>query len=331
MARLNRRKVLSALKVISGIGCAVAIFAVLGIDYFILHSHLAYFLFFLFLLIVSSIELCRIAGVKSRWAIFLAAVATGVISSSAPLSVDIARESMGIYQVGIVDYCLYDNFGTWALLVAALVLPSVFNSEMRSRTKLRDIVVPVFAAAYIGCFGAYLLRVIPYNGIFGNAISDQLRAEWRAASGPYPLLSWLEDLEMKSTHAILLWFICTAKANDILGYLLGSSIGKRQLNSVSPKKTVEGAVAGLIGGVLISLLVVYLFLSPYYLWKDAIVFGIIVSVAAQLGDLTESLIKRLCGVKDSGNFIPGSGGALDFIDCFLFAAPAAYYFLLFTT
>jgi phosphatidate cytidylyltransferase len=322
---------LSAVKVISGFACAVVIFAVLGIDYFLLHSHLAYFLFFLTLLVISSIELCRIAGVKSRWAIFLSMIATGVISSHAPLSVDIARESGRVCQVGIVYYYLYDNLGIWVLLVAGLVLPSLLTSQTRSRTRLRDILVPIFAAAYIGCLGAYLLRVIPYNGVFGNAISDRLRGQWRA-SGSYPstIGPFWADLEMKFSHAILLWFICTTKANDILGYLLGSSIGKRQLNSVSPKKTVEGAVAGLIGGILISLLIVSLFLADHFSWYHAILFGIIVGIAAQVGDLAESLIKRLCGVKDSGNLIPGSGGALDFIDCFLFAAPAAYYFLLIT-
>jgi len=280
---------LSALKVISGIACAVAIFAVLGIDYFVLHSHLAYFLFFLFFLIVSSIELCRIAGVKSRWAIILAAICTGDVASYNYLS-------SSLYSPGLLERIHYYH-PPLLLFIAILLMLPVISSRIRSRTNLRDITVSLFSVVYVGYFGSYLLAM--------------------------PMAT-LNDID-----AILLLFICTTKANDILGYLLGSSIGKRQLNSVSPKKTVEGSVAGLVGGILISLLVVSLFLSDHFSWYHAILFGIIVGVAAQAGDLAESLIKRLCGVKDSGNLIPGSGGALDFIDCFLFAAPVAYYFLLF--
>lgn len=291
---------------ISGFACAVAIFAVLGVDYFILHSHLAYFLFFLFLLIVSSIELCRIAGVKSRWIILLGTVFAGVLASLPVLSMTLLREvwPQGL-AVGILVFIYYFQAAflvmiAWLLL---LLLPPVLGSRIRSRTSLQDISVSVFAVTYIGCTGCYLLGVIPAISILnGDSFS----------------------------HSVLLWFICTTKANDILGYLIGSSIGKHPLNSVSPKKTVEGAVAGLTGGILISLLIVSLFLSNWLSWYSAVLFGIIVGVAAQMGDLAESLIKRLCGVKDSGNLIPGSGGALDFIDCFLFAAPAAYYFLLFT-
>jgi phosphatidate cytidylyltransferase len=292
MRRLNRRQFLSALKVISGIACAVAIFAVLGIDYFVLHSHLAYFLFFLFFLIVSSIELCRIAGVKSRWAIILAAICTGDVASYNYLS-------SSLYSPGLLERIHYYH-PPLLLFIAILLMLPVISSRIRSRITLQDLAVPLFAVVYVGGLGACLFYIPSTSKI-------------------------LSDF----SHATVLWFICTTKANDILGYLLGSSIGKRQLNSVSPKKTVEGSVAGLVGGILISLLVVSLFLSDHFSWYHAILFGIIVGVAAQAGDLAESLIKRLCGVKDSGNLIPGSGGALDFIDCFLFAAPVAYYFLLF--
>lgn len=285
----------------SGFACAAAIFAVLGIDYFVLHSHLAYFLFFLFLLIVSSIELCRIAGVKSRWILILVAIVTAHFASCPAISSYLAYfqySQLGALERIIFWYCCYSSFPLLALLALLLVVP-VLSARIRSRTTLNDITVPLLAVLYVGFLGSYLPLVARHT-VFSDF-----------------------------SHEILLWFICTTKANDILGYLLGSSLGKRQLNSVSPKKTVEGAIAGLTGGILISLLVVSLF-GGISSWYDAILFGIIVGVAAQFGDLAESFIKRLCGVKDSGNLIPGSGGALDFIDCFLFAAPAAYYFLLIT-
>jgi phosphatidate cytidylyltransferase len=300
---------LSAVKIVSGFACAVVIFAVLGIDYFLLHSHLAYFVFFLALLIMSSIELCRIAGVKSRWIVILTAIVIGYpalifVHFAVLLLLSEDSPPAGLWEQ------TYTNIPSSLIFIVALLVVPVISRTIRSRIRLTDIAVPLLAVMYVGVFGRYLF-LLPFTG---------KGLVYYISSHGYHYFS----------HAVLLWFICTTKANDILGYLLGSSIGKRQLNSVSPKKTVEGAVAGLIGGVLISLLVVYLFLSPHYLWKDAILFGIIVGVAAQFGDLAESFIKRLCGVKDSGNLIPGSGGALDFIDCFLFAAPAAYYFLLIT-
>ena len=115
-------------------------------------------------------------------------------------------------------------------------------------------------------------------------------------------------------------------------YLTGSLIGKHQLvPHISPKKTWEGffgALAFSIGGGcgLVALLPQKLALIGYH---HAIVLGLVLGLAAVIGDLAESLIKRSCGVKDSGRFLPGIGGALDLIDSILFTAPLLYFYMRF--
>lgn len=121
-------------------------------------------------------------------------------------------------------------------------------------------------------------------------------------------------------------------ASDIGAYFVGRAIGGRKLiPAVSPGKTVSGAVGGLLATVLVSwLLARYVLPGVAQLsltHAGAVVFGLVVSVAAQVGDLAESLIKREGGVKDSSRIIPGHGGILDRFDSLLFVLPVSYLVL----
>lgn len=110
---------------------------------------------------------------------------------------------------------------------------------------------------------------------------------------------------------------------DSTAYLSGRAFGRRKLAPrVSPGKTVEGAIGGLLGSLLMGSLVFVV--SGLGAWWWGAVVGAIVGVVGQVGDLSESLLKRQAGVKDSGTLIPGHGGMLDRIDALLFAFPAAY-------
>ncbi len=114
-------------------------------------------------------------------------------------------------------------------------------------------------------------------------------------------------------------------ACDSFAYFVGSQIGRRKLYpAVSPNKSVEGALGGLAGAVLAVMLVKYAFL-PVIGLVDGVLIGILLGVVGQLGDLFESLLKRACGVKDSGHIIPGHGGILDRLDSLLFAFPVIFY------
>lgn len=123
-----------------------------------------------------------------------------------------------------------------------------------------------------------------------------------------------------------LFVVLVSKSNDIGGYLVGSAVGGPKLAPrVSPGKTRAGSVGGLALGVLVAFL-----LAPWVgvrggaLWVGG--FAVAIGLANQLGDLSESLLKRYCGVKDSGGYVPTFGGALDMIDSLVFAAPVGYWF-----
>jgi phosphatidate cytidylyltransferase len=121
-------------------------------------------------------------------------------------------------------------------------------------------------------------------------------------------------------------------STDIGAYAFGRAFGRKKLiPAVSPGKTVEGAVGGLGLTIIVCLLYVRFILMPYaqlgLTIQGAVLFAIVVSVAAQIGDLAESLLKREAGVKDSSRIIPGHGGILDRFDSILFVMPIAFLLL----
>ena len=111
---------------------------------------------------------------------------------------------------------------------------------------------------------------------------------------------------------------------DIGCYYVGTKFGKHKLAPViSPNKTIEGSVGGGIFSVIGAVVIGYFFGLEWYL---ALIAGLLCTVFAQIGDLSESLIKRDAGVKDSGHSLPGHGGFLDRTDSFIFTIPMMYYF-----
>jgi phosphatidate cytidylyltransferase len=115
-------------------------------------------------------------------------------------------------------------------------------------------------------------------------------------------------------------------AGDTSAYYAGSYLGRYKLcPSVSPNKTIEGALGGLAANLGMGAILKSFFLakSP---WGLSILFFLVIGVAGQIGDLFESVIKRSANVKDSGGILPGHGGMLDRIDALLFAAPVTYFF-----
>jgi phosphatidate cytidylyltransferase len=145
----------------------------------------------------------------------------------------------------------------------------------------------------------------------------------------------------------LLYLLLVVWAGDIFAYFVGRSVGRHLMSPrISPKKTWEGAAASLAASLIVgSLLFTYALQISTFLLRLRLIerrdglFGlekpelwpiilltVVVNVAAQLGDLVESLIKRGAGVKDSGNILPGHGGMLDRIDALLFAAPVLWFY-----
>jgi phosphatidate cytidylyltransferase len=142
----------------------------------------------------------------------------------------------------------------------------------------------------------------------------------------------LFGLRIAPGGVLLIFPLVVTWASDIGAYFVGRAIGGRKLiPAVSPGKTVAGAVGGLVASMLVALLYARAVLVPvaslgFTLW-GALLFGGLISIAAQLGDLFESLIKREGGVKDSSRIIPGHGGILDRFDSLIFVLPVAYLLL----
>ena len=115
---------------------------------------------------------------------------------------------------------------------------------------------------------------------------------------------------------------------DTGAYAFGVRFGKRPLaSSVSPKKTLEGALGGIVTGILSALILRFFFLRAEITVPESVFIGLFIAVVAQFSDLAESILKRDAGVKDSAALLPGHGGMLDRFDSLLFAAPLFYYYL----
>ncbi len=124
-------------------------------------------------------------------------------------------------------------------------------------------------------------------------------------------------------HLLFMVFVVVA-AGDTGAYYVGTYLGRNKLcPAVSPKKTIEGSIGGLVVGLVLGTAYKLLFLPSISL-AACVLFALIVGVVGQIGDLFESLFKRVSGIKDSGTLLPGHGGFFDRIDALLFALPTAY-------
>jgi len=135
---------------------------------------------------------------------------------------------------------------------------------------------------------------------------------------------------LPTSYFIVGWLIIVVAVNDIAAFFVGSRIGGPKIAPiVSPSKTVSGSIGGLFAGVLVGVLCLG-FLPYSQTIVSSLVLATAIVISAQAGDLAQSYLKRVYGVKESGKLLPGHGGVLDRIDGLLFAAPVLYGFLMLT-
>lgn len=141
-------------------------------------------------------------------------------------------------------------------------------------------------------------------------------------------LSYLVTIRLLPQGEWLLFFLLLVTwAGDAGAYYVGTLCGQHAIAPrVSPKKTIEGLVGGLLGALMIAYLARWWFLSDFS-GVDCIVLAILLTLTGLWGDLAESAVKRSVSVKDSGGLLPGHGGMLDRLDSLLFAGPAFYYYV----
>jgi phosphatidate cytidylyltransferase len=200
---------------------------------------------------------------------------------------------LGTLQMTTTLFCPEPAAAQGMPVAVMLALMVIFLFRYRTlETVSRDLALTIFGVVYVALLltHAGLLRMLPQG------------REW--------------------VFLVLL----TVMASDTLAYFAGVSLGRHRLyEAISPKKSIEGAVGGLAGGVL-GTLAAKLWLLPQLQVFDVLLLGLGVGAFSQVGDLVESMLKRSFGVKDSGRIFPGHGGLLDRLDSLLFAFPATYYY-----
>jgi phosphatidate cytidylyltransferase len=232
-----------------------------------------------------------------------------------------AKTTMVVSQVLLVFCTLDGNFADAVMPVAgtAICFYLLFQPKMAT---IADISASILGLFYTGYLPSYWVRL---RAIDSN-IADNLPLDAYWSQGWVNLYS-IEDLKSlpRGFTATLLTFMCIWAA-DIGAYIIGKFFGKIPLSEISPKKTVEGAVFGVAGSVVVAVLGAYFLEWPKFAFTG-VALGLLIGIASLLGDLTESMLKRDAGVKDSGQLIPGHGGILDRTDSYIFTAPLVYYFI----
>jgi len=212
--------------------------------------------------------------------------------------------------------------GVWAQILSICVL---------MRPVLPDWELWMLAGAL--AFSVFLLRTGPDRWL------ERMAGTLLGAVYPVLFISYLIDVhwgaaEMMGSQSafwLVLMLLCLIWATDTGAYYTGKTFGKHKLApSISPNKTWEGSVGGLVLAIVVAGLFKE-YLLPDLTWMDAIVLAVLGGVWGQLGDLLESALKRNVGVKDSGKMLPGHGGMLDRFDSLIFTAPAYYMYLYYAT
>lgn len=132
---------------------------------------------------------------------------------------------------------------------------------------------------------------------------------------------------MENGKVLIAYTFVISWSTDIFAYLIGRNFGKHKFSKISPKKSIEGCVAGIIGAVIMSLIYIYIanqFWGTNYNYQFIASISFVLSMISQIGDFVASTIKRFVDVKDYGNLLPGHGGMLDRMDSLLFIAPFMY-------
>ena len=206
---------------------------------------------------------------------------------------------LGAQHLDLAGYNIRDNF-SFPFLIAGILL-FVWGIFKTPQVSVR---------AVAGLFGGILYLALPMGLLL-------------CLSFPYGHFG----------QKLILYIIGSVWINDTMAYLAGSAIGKTPLSKISPKKTWEGTISGIVLSAALTWLLFSLIFLQRVEWSMA-TMGIAISLTAAIsgtfGDLFESKLKRLAGVKDSGHIMPGHGGFLDRFDSVLWAAPAVWLLLKLT-
>lgn len=167
-------------------------------------------------------------------------------------------------------------------------------------------------------------------GLFSTAKTyEDMQSKWMKLIGyiilPFVFITKIPMVGNQFIPSIIISIFILIWTNDTFAYLVGKSIGKNKLfERISPKKTIEGFVGGILFAIIASVVIAKYYIEmPIFIW---VITALVVSVFGTLGDLVESKFKRIANVKDSGNIMPGHGGILDRLDSIIFVSPFLFLF-----
>lgn len=214
-------------------------------------------------------------------------------------------KSLGILCGPVIIFGTYymegADAGTDSFILCFLVLALTIITRDLQAGRLRSFIPTLFGLLYVPYMLHFLVKVVKMAEL--NHYSD--------ACGIF----------------LAIWIIAVAKCTDVGGLLVGMRIGKTPLSIISPKKTLEGALGGIVFAMLVGLLLLATFHScapESFTWWRSVLMAIPIGIAAIASDLVESAIKRQANVKDSGHSIPGIGGIFDLSDSLILTAPLGY-------
>ena len=260
---------------------------------------------------------------------------------------DLKRITSGfIVAISVAIMLLIPNKYVIGLLLAIISLVAM-HEYLKAISK---VCTPIKWVAYLSCLSVAAVNFIPEQNmlkaimmflpsimliLFANVIATDMKISFKDMS--YTLLgicyipvfiSFLTLIDaMQNGKNLIGYILIAAWGTDVFAYLIGKKFGKHKFSKVSPKKSIEGCIAGTIGSVLIMVLYTFI-LNRYfqfnYSYMYVMIVGIVLSLIGQIGDFSASCIKRYVDIKDYSNLLPGHGGMLDRIDSVLFLAPFAY-------
>lgn len=191
--------------------------------------------------------------------------------------------------------------------------------------RLPQVLLLTLVVFVIVALAAEMLRGAPFDKMIPSVGATVLGVLYVVLLGGH-LVSLRTGFDAKLSMHLLSFFFLVIMGSDVGAYYTGRALGKHKLApKISPGKTWEGAVGGMVASLLMATLAHYWFFHEMSL-KATLPLAAVMNVVGVIGDLTESALKRSAGAKDAANILPGHGGMLDRLDSLLFNAPVLYYF-----
>jgi phosphatidate cytidylyltransferase len=235
-----------------------------------------------------------------------------------------AKTTLVVSQLLFIVATLTGSFTDAAFAVAGTFICFYLLFQPKMAT-IADISTSILGLFYGGWLPSYWVR-LRVGLAYPPTGSDVAIASAQLPLNGLLMTPWSHPSTFPQALTITLLAFGCIWAADIGAYTMGKFFGRTRLSDISPKKTVEGAVFGILGSAAVAEWGAWYL--DWNLWQlSGLLLGVLIGVTSLLGDLTESMMKRDAGVKDSGQIIPGHGGILDRTDSYVFTAPLVYYFV----